>query len=73
MIESGDLEKYCDPPQECQSLESDNPMETTACEKGFVPEGRGLSAVNLEKRNMGSLPHIAYTVSRPRRSSVAST
>ena len=41
-------------------------MEATAWENGFVTEGRGLPAVDLENRSMGSLPHIAYMVSRPR-------
>ena len=41
-------------------------MEATALENGFVPEGGGLVAVDLEKRIMSSLPHIAYMVSRPR-------
>ena len=41
-------------------------MEATAWENGFVPEGRGLPAVALEERIVGSLPHIACMVSRPR-------
>ena len=52
--------------KEADLPESDSHMEATALENGFVPEGGGLAAVNLEKRIMSSLPHIAYMVSRPR-------
>ena len=68
---SGDLEKYCKLVSNANLQESDNPMEATAWENGFVPEGRGLPAVELEKRIVGSLPHIAYMVSRPRQSTDA--
>ena len=43
-------------------------MEAAAMENGFVPEGRGLPAVDLQKRIMSSLQHLAYMVSRPRQS-----
>ena len=32
----------------------------------FIPKSDGLAAVDLERRIMSSLPHIAYMVSRPR-------
>ena len=44
---------------------NDNPLDA-ALEHGFAPENAGIAAVELEKRLMSSLPHIAYMVSRPR-------
>ena len=49
----------------------DNTVEATAWENGFVPEGSGLAAVDLEKRIMSSLPHIVYMVSRPMQPTIA--
>ena len=46
--------------------DSDNPLAATALEHGFIPESDGLAAVDLDRRIMSSLPHIAYMVSKPR-------
>ena len=63
-IVAGDLVKYCNFLRDAKLPESDNPMEAVAWENGFVPEGKGLPAVDVEKRIQGSLPHLAYMVSR---------
>ena len=68
---SGDLKKYCMFLSDAKLQESDNPIEAIAWENGFVPKARGLPADELEKRIMGSLPHIAHMVSRPRQAITA--
>ena len=41
-------------------------MEAAAWENGYVPEAQGLPSDQLEFRIQGSLPPLAYMVSRPR-------
>ena len=41
-------------------------MEATAWENGYVPEAQGLPSDQLDLRIRGSLPPLAYMVSRPR-------
>ena len=53
--------------KEANLSDCDNPLEATALENGFIPEGsKGLATVNLERRIMSSLPHITYMASRLR-------
>ena len=42
-----------------------HPMEAAAWENGYVPEAQGLPSDQLESRIQGSLPPLAYMVSRP--------
>ena len=44
-------------------------MEATALGHGFLPETASISNAEMEKRLTGSLPHLAYMVSRPRQAS----
>ena len=57
--------------QEAQLLVCDNPLEATPWKNGFVPEARGISSDHLEFRIQGSLPPLAYIVSRPRQPATA--
>ena len=43
-----------------------HPTEAAAWENGYVPETQGLPSDQLESRIQGSLPPLAYVVSRPR-------
>ena len=65
-IGSGNLEKYRNFLKEKNLDDSDNIMEATACQNGFIPEGRGVRVQELEWRIGSSLPHLAYMVSRTR-------
>ena len=68
-LASGDVEKYKKFLKDMKLNESDNPLEAIALEHGFIPEGDGIAAVDLERRITSSLPHIAYIaymVSGPR-------
>ena len=47
-----DLEKDRKFLKEADLQESENTVEATALENGFVPEGSGLAAVDMEKRIM---------------------
>ena len=49
-LEYDDLEKYLRFLKEANLNDSDSPLEVTALENGFVPEGDGLVAVDLERR-----------------------
>ena len=69
-FESADLEKHKQFLQEAQLLVCDNPLEATAWENGFVPEARGIPSDQLEFRIQGSLPPLAYMVSRPRQPTI---
>ena len=51
---SGDLEKYRKLLKEAKLGDSDN------FENGFIPEGTGVAAVDLERRTVCSLPYLAY-------------
>ena len=57
-LTSGSVEKY-------QQFLSER-LEATASEHGFFPESTGIAAVDLERRLMSSLPHIACMISGPR-------
>ena len=70
-FESADLEKHKQFLQEAQLPVCDSPLEATAWENGFVPEARGISSDQLEFRIQGSLPSLAYMVSRPRQPATA--
>ena len=63
--ESADLEKHKQFLQEAKLPVCDSPREATAWENGFVPEARGIPSEQLELRIQGSLPPLAYMVSRP--------
>ena len=67
-FESANLEKHKQFLQEAQFPVCDSPLEAeaTAWENGFVPETRGIPSDQLEFRIHGSLPPLAYMVSRPR-------
>ena len=66
-IGPGDLERYRKFLNEADLSDCDNPLEATALENGFIPESKGLAAVDLARRIMSSLPHIAYMASRASR------
>ena len=65
-LASGDVEQYRKFLKDMNLNDRDNPLKTTVLEHGFIPESDGMAAVDLERRIMNSLPHIAYMVSRPR-------
>ena len=65
-FESADLVKHKQFLQEAKLSACDNPLEAIAWENGFVPEARGIPSEQLELRIQGSLPPLAYMVSRPR-------
>ena len=65
-FESADLEKHKQFLQEAKLPVCDSPVEATAWENGLVPEARGIPSDQLELRIQGSLPPLAYVVSRPR-------
>ena len=54
-IESGDVEKYSKFLKDVNFNDSDNPLEATALEHGFIPENDGIAAVDLERRSLSSL------------------
>ena len=64
--DSHKVEKYQTFLKDVNLTESNNSLEATALDHGFIPENDGIAAVDLEKRLMSSLPHIAYMVSTPR-------
>ena len=71
-LESADLEKHKQFLQEAQLPVSHSPLEATAWENGFVPKARGIpSDHQIESRIQGSLPPLAYRVSRPRQPPIA--
>ena len=54
-MRSRQVEKYRKFLRGASLPESDSPMEATVRENGFVLEGRGLPAVDLEKRIVGNV------------------
>ena len=64
-IASGDVAKYQKFLKSMSLTVSDNPLEATALDHGFIPESDGIAAVDLEKRLMSTLPHIAYRHRQP--------
>ena len=69
-FESADIEKHKQFLQEAQLPVCDS-LEATAWENGFVPKARGIPSDQLEFRIQGSLPPLAYMVSRPRQPTTA--
>ena len=65
-FKSADLEKHKQLLQRAKLPVCDSPLEATAWENGFVPEARGIPSDQLELQIQGSLPPLAYMVSRPR-------
>ena len=65
-FESASLEKHMEFLQNAQLPVANHPMEAAACESGYVPEVCALPSDQLEFRIRGSLPALAYMVSRPR-------
>ena len=52
--------------QDAQLTAANHPMEAAAWENGYVPEAQGILSDQLDFRIQGSLPPLAYMVSRPR-------
>ena len=65
-LESADPEKHKQFLQDAQLTARANPLEAAAWENGYVPEAEGLPSDQLELRIQGSMPPLAYMVSRPR-------
>ena len=65
------MEKHTQFLQEAQLNMYNNPPEATAWENGFVPEAEGIPSDQLEFRIQGSLPPLAFMVSRPRQPTTA--
>ena len=70
-FESANLENHKQFLQDAQLIVGDHPMEAAAWENGYVPEAGGLPSDQLEFRIQGSLPPLAYMVSRPRQPTTA--
>ena len=68
-MKSGSLEKYQQLLKEKGLAPSDNPLEATATEHGFLPETAGVSNDEMEQKLINNLPHLAYMVSRPQQAS----
>ena len=65
-LENANLDNHAQFLRNAQLTVSNHPMEATAWENGYVPEAQGLPSDQLESRTQGSLPPLAYMVSRPR-------
>ena len=65
-LENANLDNHMQFLRNAQLTASNHPMEATAWENGYVPEAQGLPSDQLESRIQGSLPPLAYMVSRPR-------
>ena len=65
-LENANLDNHMQFLQTAQLPASNHPMEATAWENGFVPEAQGIPSDQLDQRIRGSLPPIAFMVSRPR-------
>ena len=64
-LENANLDNHKQFLRNAQLAVANHPMEATAWENGYVPEARGLPSDQLETRIQGSLPPLAYMVSRP--------
>ena len=64
-FESANLENHTQFLQNAQLTAGNHPMEAAAWD-GYIPEAQGLPSDQLEFRIRGSLPPLAYMVSRPR-------
>ena len=65
-LENANLDNHMQFLRNAQLTASNHPMEATAWENGFVPEAQGLPSDQLDQRIRGSLPPLAFMVSRPR-------
>ena len=65
-LENANLDNHAQFLRNAQLTVSNHPLEATAWENGYVPEAQGLPSDQLESRIQGSLPPLAYMVSRPR-------
>ena len=65
-LENANLDNHMQLLRNAQLTATNHPMEATAWENGYVPEAQGLPSDQLESRIQGSLPPLAYMVSRPR-------
>ena len=65
-LENAKLDNHMQFLQNAQLTASNHPMEATAWENGFVPEAQGIPSDQLDERIRGSLPPLAFMVSRPR-------
>ena len=65
-LENANLDNHAQFLRNAQLTVSNHPMEATAWENGFVPEAQGLPSDQLDQRIRGSLPPLAFMVSRPR-------
>ena len=70
-FETANLENHKRFLQDAQLIVGDHPMEAAAWENGYVPEAVGLPSDQLESRIQGSLPPLAYMVSRPEQPATA--
>ena len=60
-IGTGDLEQYRKFLKEAKLSDSDNRLKAAALENGFIPESKGLAAVDLENHEQPS-PHSMYGI-----------
>ena len=65
-LENANLDNHMQFRRNAQLTAMNHPMEATAWENGYVPEAQGLPSDQLESRIQGSLPPLAYMVSRPK-------
>ena len=65
-LENANLDNHAQFLRNAQLTVSNHPLEATAWENGYVPKAQGLPSDQLESRIQGSLPPLAYMVSRPR-------
>ena len=65
-LENANLDNHRQFLRNAHLAESNHPMEATAWENGFVPEAEGIPSDQLDQRIEGSLPPLAFMVSRPR-------
>ena len=65
-LENANLDNHQQFLRNAQLAVSHHPMEATAWENGFVPEAEGIPSDQLDQRIQGSLPPLAFMVSRPR-------
>ena len=65
-FENASLHNHTQFLRNAQLTAGNHPMEAAAWENGYVPEAQGLPSDQLESRIQGSLPPLAYMVSRPR-------
>ena len=65
-LENTNLDSHMQFLRNAQLTAANHPMEATAWENGYVPEAQGLPSDQVESRTQGSLPPLAYMVSRPR-------